>query len=69
MKSKKLPIRMTTQIAATVLEVSERRAQDILRDIKKLNKNPLKNFVKLQEFCDYTGVTPEEIADYLDYRL
>ena len=67
MATRKLPIRMTTQIASVVLEVSERRAQDVLREIRKLNEKPLRNFVTVQEFCNFSGTTREEIADLLGY--
>ncbi len=60
-EKKKLPIRMTVQNVADIMNVSQRTAQEVLKEIKKKNKKPLKNLVTLTEFCLHTGFTLEEI--------
>jgi hypothetical protein len=45
---------------------SERYGRSLLRKIKKINDKSDHQFVSLAEFSQYTGLSVEEIATYLD---
>ena len=44
---------------------SERYGRKLLKEIKVELKKDKRHFVSLEEFCQYTGLDPEQVEKYL----